>query len=88
MIFQSEAFSVTLGTEGIAELKFDFQNESVNKFNKRAILDLKAAVEVIGANSEIKGLVISSGKSTFVVGADITEFGEMFAGPEDALITR
>jgi len=86
MIFQSEAFSVTLGTEGIAELKFDFQNESVNKFNKRAILDLKAAVEVIGANSEIKGLVISSGKSTFVVGADITEFGEMFAGPEDALI--
>ena len=67
-------------------MKFDFQNESVNKFNKRAILDLKAAVEVIGANSEIKGLVISSGKSTFVVGADITEFGEMFAGPEDALI--
>ena len=86
MIFQSETFSVTLGTDGIAELKFDFQNESVNKFNKRAILDLKAAVEAIRAKSEIKGLVITSGKSTFVVGADITEFGEMFAGPEDALI--
>lgn len=86
MIFQSEAFSVTLGTDGIAELKFDFQNESVNKFNKRAILDLKDAVEAIRAHSEIKGLVVTSGKSTFVVGADITEFGEMFAGPEEALI--
>lgn len=86
MIFQSEAFSVTLGTDGIAELKFDFQNESVNKFNRRAILDLNEALAAIRADKEIKGLVMSSGKSTYIVGADITEFGDLFAGSEDALI--
>lgn len=88
MIFQSEAFSVTLGTDGIAELKFDFKSESVNKFNERAILDLKDALAAIRANQDIKGLVVSSGKSTFIVGADIKEFGELFAGSEDVLIAN
>lgn len=86
MIFQGEAFSVELGKDGIAELKFDFQGESVNKFNKKAIFDLRDAIAAINADSSIKGLIVTSGKSAFVVGADITEFGEMFAGSDEELI--
>lgn len=87
MIFQGEAFSVELGSDNIAELKFDLQGESVNKFNKTAIYDLQKAIAAIQADEDIKGLVITSGKSEFIVGADITEFGEMFSGPTENLIS-
>jgi len=86
MIFQGEAFSVELGGDNIAELKFDLQGESVNKFNKTAIVDLQKAMAAIKADENIKGLVITSGKSEYIVGADITEFGDMFAGPSENLI--
>ncbi|WP_428240932.1 fatty acid oxidation complex subunit alpha FadB [Gynuella sp.] len=87
MIFNGDAFSVTLGTDGIAELKFDLKNESINKFTRDAITELKQAVEAIAASSEVKGVVVTSAKESFVVGADITEFGAMFALSEEEIVS-
>ncbi|AJQ95361.1 fatty acid oxidation complex subunit alpha FadB [Gynuella sunshinyii] len=87
MIFNGDAFSVTLGTDGIAELKFDLKNESINKFNRDAITELKQAVEAIAASSEVKGVIVTSAKESFVVGADITEFGAMFALSEEEIVS-
>lgn len=85
MIYQGNAVSVQLLDDGIAELKFDLQGESVNKFNKETVEDLGKAVDAIKGNSDIKGLVVTSGKSVFIVGADITEFTDMFKLPEDEI---
>src|SRR5690554_6369125 len=86
MIHAGNAITVQMLSDGIAEFRFDLQGESVNKFNRATIEDFKAAIDAVKANSEIKGLVVTSGKSTFIVGADITEFGENFAQGEQAIV--
>src|SRR5690606_13337904 len=85
MIYSGKAVSVTLHDGGIAELKFDLQGESVNKFNQETVVDLGKAVDAIKGNSAIKGVVVTSGKSVFIVGADITEFTDMFKLPEEEI---
>lgn len=85
MIYEGNAISVTLLDGGIAELKFDLQGESVNKFNQATIKDLAAATAAIAADSSVKGVIVTSGKSVFIVGADITEFTDLFKLPEDEL---
>lgn len=85
MIHSGNAISVQLLSDGIAEFRFDLQGESVNKFNRATVEDLQAAIAAVKANSDIKGLVVTSGKSTFIVGADITEFGDNFAQGEQAI---
>tara|TARA_R110002073_G_scaffold8371_1_gene46160 strand:+ start:359 stop:2506 length:2148 start_codon:yes stop_codon:yes gene_type:complete len=85
MIYSGKAVSVALLDDGIAELKFDLQGESVNKFNRETVEDLQAAVDAIKGESNIKGLIVTSGKGVFIVGADITEFTDMFKLPEDEI---
>ena len=41
MIYQGKAITVTLGDDGIAELQFDLQGDSVNKFNALTLNELK-----------------------------------------------
>lgn len=86
MIYSGKAFTATLLEQGIVELKFDLQGESVNKFNHLALTELGEAVAAIAADSNVRGVMLTSGKEVFVVGADITEFTAMFALPEEQLI--
>lgn len=82
-MFQGKAFSLSLMPNGLAELVFDLQGESVNKFSLLAVDELAEVLNKLEASSDVKGLLISSAKSAFVVGADIMEFGAVFnAGPE------
>ncbi|MDO5666692.1 MAG: fatty acid oxidation complex subunit alpha FadB [Alcaligenaceae bacterium] len=83
MIYSGPAITVQMLDDGIAEFKFDLQNESVNKFNRVTLDDLDAAVQAVKATPEIKGLLLTSGKNFFIVGADITEFGGVFARGSD-----
>ena len=81
MIYQGNAVSVQLLDDGIAELKFDLQGESVNKFDRATLEDLSKATEALKGNDQVKGIVVTSGKKVFIVGADITEFGKPPVGP-------
>lgn len=85
MIYQGKAITVKLLEDGIAELNFDLQGESVNKFNRLTLEDLKAAVEALKGQDGVKGLVVTSAKDCFIVGADITEFGDMFKSSEEEI---
>ncbi|OUR60882.1 multifunctional fatty acid oxidation complex subunit alpha [Bermanella sp. 47_1433_sub80_T6] len=85
MIYQGKAITVKLLEDGIAELNFDLQGESVNKFNRLTLEDLNAAVQSLQGNSDVKGLVVTSAKDCFIVGADITEFGAMFENDEETI---
>ncbi|MBS7326089.1 MAG: fatty acid oxidation complex subunit alpha FadB [Thiopseudomonas sp.] len=86
MIYAGKAFTASALEDGIVELKFDLQGESVNKFNRLALTELGEAVAAIAADSSVRGVVLTSGKDVFIVGADITEFTAMFALPEEQLI--
>lgn len=85
MIYEGNAVTVKELTDGIVELNFDLQGESVNKFNRVTLDDLSAAVESVNGNSSIKGMIVTSSKDVFIVGADITEFTDLFQLPEDEL---
>ncbi|MEB3767304.1 fatty acid oxidation complex subunit alpha FadB [Acinetobacter sp. MD2] len=85
MIHAGNAISIFMLENEIAEFRFDLQGESVNKFNKATIEDFQAAIAAVKAHPEIKGLLVTSAKPTFIVGADITEFGASFALGETAI---
>lgn len=82
MLFSGQAIKVSLLPSGIAQLIFDLEGSSVNKFDQLTLKELGEATSVIG-ESDARGVIFSSAKSTFIVGADITEFTSLFAtGPE------
>ena len=81
MIFQGQSIRVELREEGIAELCFDRQGESINKFDVRTVEELEAAAKTIRATPAVRGVLVTSAKDAFIVGADIFEFTSLFAQP-------
>ena len=79
------AFQVLPLDDGLAELRFDLPGESVNKFNAVALASLEAAVDELRAQQGLRGVLITSGKDVFCVGADITEFLAHFKKSEAEL---
>ncbi|MCB1520311.1 MAG: enoyl-CoA hydratase/isomerase family protein [Hyphomicrobiaceae bacterium] len=73
-----EDWRFSLDQEGIAWAVFDRANESANALGRRPLEELMrivGRVEEGAQSSEIRGLVIISGKAKgFIVGADIREF--------------
>jgi 3-hydroxyacyl-CoA dehydrogenase / enoyl-CoA hydratase / 3-hydroxybutyryl-CoA epimerase / enoyl-CoA isomerase len=86
MIYEGKAITVKALESGIVELNFDLKGESVNKFNRLTLTDLRQAVDAIKADGSIKGVIVSSGKDVFIVGADIAEFVDTFKLPEAELV--
>ena len=78
MIYQSDELTVKRLDGDIAELNFDLQGESVNKFNQATVQSLTGALDALDAESGLKGLLVTSSKPVFIVGADITEFTSLF----------
>lgn len=85
MIYQSDSITVTRLAGDIAELNFDLQGESVNKFNNATVESLTAALDALEAETGLRGLLVTSGKPVFIVGADITEFTSLFGSGVDEI---
>lgn len=85
-MYQGQSIQVRSLDGGLAEMCFDRKDDAVNKFDARTVSELREAVEAIKGNSGIKGLIVTSAKDAFIVGADITEFGKSFQQPEDELV--
>ncbi|PSJ40099.1 fatty acid oxidation complex subunit alpha FadB, partial [Zobellella endophytica] len=84
MIYQGEALSVQLLQDGIAELSFDGKG-AINKLDRATLQSLEQAVTALEQTTGISGLMLASAKDAFIVGADITEFLELFELPEAEL---
>ena len=69
--------------QGLAWLTFDKQGESANTFSREALEELSAALDEIAA-ARPTGLIIRSGKSDFIAGADVEEFTR-FENADEAL---
>ncbi|MBU2097838.1 MAG: fatty acid oxidation complex subunit alpha FadB [Gammaproteobacteria bacterium] len=85
MIYQGSAIQVKKSATGIAHLVFDLPGSAVNVFNQLMLQELKAAIAAVAA-SDARGLICSSAKATFLVGADIKEFTEKFKLDETRLL--
>ena len=85
-MYQGKTLSLKKIENDFAELNFDNQSGSVNKFNQQTLAELREAVDLLKASDHIQGVLLTSSKSVFVVGADITEFKQMFASSKEVFI--
>lgn len=85
MLYESSKLSVQV-SNGIAELKFDASDDSVNKFDRATVEQLGEAAQALANADGLKGLLVTSGKGVFIVGADITEFGKQFEAPDEEIM--
>lgn len=82
-MYQGKSLKVLIHNEDqIAELCFDREGESVNKFDLRTVNELREAGAALAQAEGLKGLIVTSAKDVFIVGADITEFGALFERSE------
>lgn len=84
MIYQSPSIVVNIIENNIAELSF-CSKARVNVLNLETLSDLNKAINQIYNQPELTGLVLTSNKESFIVGADIKEFLTLFSKPEAEL---
>jgi len=84
MLYSGNTQSLSL-SENVLELSFDSRQAKVNVLNKEALSELGEVVDLLEQQKDAKALIISSAKSSFIVGADITEFLDYFSAPEKEL---
>jgi len=86
MIYQAETLQVKELENGIAEISF-CSPHSVNKLDLNTLNSLNEALDALQTHQGLKGVVLTTDKDSFIVGADITEFLGLFAKPEAELNT-
>ena len=86
MIYKSTSITVDHLQDGIAEFQFNSEG-SVNKFDQKTLSDCVEALNILKSDSQLKGIIFTSTKSAFIVGADITEFLGLFKQPESELLS-
>lgn len=87
MQYEGKAVKLKPLADGIVELCFDRDADAVNKFDQLTLGELHEALTRIAADKAVTGVLITSAKADyFIVGADITEFGELFRRGEEALL--
>jgi len=65
-------FKLDVDADGIALITWDMADRSMNVITMDVIGELGAAVDKVANDAAIKGAIITSGKSTFCGGADLT----------------
>ncbi|WP_182407417.1 fatty acid oxidation complex subunit alpha FadB [Psychrobacter sp. GP33] len=85
MIYQGNRITVSMLEDGIANMQYNAENESVNKFDSETNKQFDEAVNALEKANDVKGLIVTSSKGVFIAGADITEFVASFKQPEDEI---
>jgi 3-hydroxyacyl-CoA dehydrogenase / enoyl-CoA hydratase / 3-hydroxybutyryl-CoA epimerase len=74
----------TVDADGIALLTIDVKERSMNVMTPEFLDDLSEAVDRLAAEEKIKGAVITSGKDSFMAGADLIGLVESYGERTDA----
>ena len=67
----SEVVKYAVDSDGIATLTIDYPGKSMNVIDQALMDGLSAGVEKAAADAAVKGIIVTSGKDTFVAGADL-----------------
>ncbi len=71
-------FTVETDNDGVALVTWDSPEKSMNVFTGEVMDEIDRIIDQVVADDNIKGAVITSGKSTFSGGADLTMLSGMF----------
>lgn len=85
MVYQGNRITVSMLADGIANMHYNAEGESVNKFDAETNKQFSEAVTALEHANNVKGLIVTSGKGVFIAGADITEFVASFKQDEDSI---
>ena len=72
-------FTIETDADGIALITWDMPDKSMNVFTEEVMNEIDAIVDQVVADAAVKGVVFTSGKSTFSGGADLTMIRSMFS---------
>ncbi|CAN7609976.1 FAD-dependent oxidoreductase [Neorhizobium sp. LjRoot104] len=72
-------FTVETDADGIALVTWDMPDKSMNVFTMEVMDEIDQIVDATVADSAVKGVVFTSGKSSFSGGADLTMIKSMFS---------
>lgn len=86
MLFEGQTIQVTSVEDGIYDVVFNRKEDAVNKLDQATLAELREAVALLAGTEGIRGVIFSSAKESFIVGADITEFMQMFSATEDEIV--
>ena len=78
-------FTQDIDAQGIAVLTWNDSIGPVNSLAQSAVLALGEAIDALLANDAVKGIVLTSGKADFVVGANLKEIQTMPQNAETVL---
>jgi 3-hydroxyacyl-CoA dehydrogenase/enoyl-CoA hydratase/3-hydroxybutyryl-CoA epimerase len=71
-------FTVETDADGIALVTWDMPGKSMNVFTAEVLTELDAIIDQTVADIAVKGVVVTSGKSSFSGGADLSTIKSMF----------
>ncbi|MZI93852.1 fatty acid oxidation complex subunit alpha FadB [Vibrio sp. CAIM 722] len=84
MLYQTSNLYLKARDNHIVELCFSSKS-SVNKLDLQTLQHLDEALDILHQHKTVKGLIITTDKDSFIVGADITQFLSLFTQPEEVL---
>lgn len=79
---QSQAFTFDIDADGIGLVTIDMPGRAMNVLNPTLVVPFAGLVEQLETDNNLKGLVITSAKSTFIVGADIDQLTQITSAEE------
>jgi 3-hydroxyacyl-CoA dehydrogenase/enoyl-CoA hydratase/3-hydroxybutyryl-CoA epimerase/enoyl-CoA isomerase len=85
VLLQGRSLVLRTLDEGFVELCFDREGEAINKLDALTMTEFRRALELVAADPKPRGMLVSSAKEVFIVGADITEFGAKFQATPEAI---
>ncbi|NDD90959.1 fatty acid oxidation complex subunit alpha FadB [bacterium] len=85
MLFDGKGLKLKDLGEGVREIEFDLVGESANRFSSLMLNDLQTAWSMVEKDSSTRGVLLSTAKDGFFVGADVTEFLDHFKKPDAEL---
>jgi 3-hydroxyacyl-CoA dehydrogenase/enoyl-CoA hydratase/3-hydroxybutyryl-CoA epimerase len=74
----SEIVTYDVDSDGICVLSMDAPGKTMNTMSSDMTLALEACIDRALADSAVKGIVLASGKNTFLAGADLKDFNKGF----------
>ncbi len=69
---------IGIDADGIATITIDVPDRPMNVFTPALTADLGAAITALGADASVRGVLITSGKSSFIAGADIKDIASAY----------
>ena len=75
----TSSISYAVDGDGIAILTIDQPGKSMNVIGQDFVDEFEAAIERAAGDASVKGIIVTSGKSSFVAGADLIGMESLIA---------